>query len=66
MNLAQYIVNFIKNKISPVKKLTENPNADRLTFINDNEKIRVYRTRIGKVWLVGNSSELLNFFTEEQ
>lgn len=66
MNLTQYIVNFIKTKISPVKKLSENPNADRLIFINDNEKIRVYRTKIGKIWLVGNSSELLNFFTEEQ
>ena len=62
----QYTLNFIKNKIAPVKKLSENPNSDRLIFINDNEKIRVYRTKIGKVWLVGNSSELLNFFTEEQ
>lgn len=66
MNLVEYVKNFIKTKIAPVRKLTENPNSERLTFINDNEKIRVYRTRVGKVWLVGNASELLNFFTEEQ
>lgn len=66
MNLVNYVVDFIKRRIKSTQKLTENPNSDRLTFINDDEKIRIYRTKIGKVWLVGNSSELLNFFTQEQ
>lgn len=66
MNLVNYVVDFIKRRIKSTQKLTENPNSDRLIFINDDEKIRIYRTKIGKIWLVGNSSELLNFFTQEQ
>ena len=38
---------------------------DELTFINDRDKIRKMKLREYNVWYVGDSDELLNFYTHE-
>lgn len=46
-----------------IKKLPGTPNNDRLTYINDDQKIQISRWREFKVWYYGDASEKLNFYT---
>ena len=65
MNLFE----FIKQKIfkrTGLKKLPGTPNNNRLTFISDDEAIRIENIRSYKVWYYGDSSELLNYYTNQQ
>lgn len=52
-------------KFLKIEHLSENPNNQRLTYINDDEEIYLTEIRTWKVWLVGNSSELLNWYRGE-
>lgn len=56
------ILSKFKNKF--VKNV--NVNDNRLTFINDDEAIRLYKIREYKVWANGDASEKLNFYTSEK
>lgn len=62
------IFTVIKNRILKflgVEKLVQNPNDERLTYISDAEQIKRKKLKEYKIWYVGDSDELLNFYTNE-
>jgi len=59
----------IKQKIMKflgLEKLPENPNNDRLLFVNDTENIKAEQVLANKIWFLGNGDDLLSFYTGEQ
>lgn len=59
---------WIKKKIIKflgLEKIAENPNNDRLLFINDQESIQTELIQACKVWYLGNGDQLLSFYTGE-
>ena len=58
--LRSKILKFLK-----IEQLPENPNSQRLTYINDNDQIYLTEIQTMKMWYIGNSSELLNWYTGE-
>lgn len=64
MNLSDWIrakiLRFLK-----IEHLSDNPNNQRLTYINDNNEIYLNEMRTWKIWYIGNSSELLNWYRGE-
>ena len=62
------IVDFIKFKIFKLGgslKRQNDPTDKRLTFITDDEAIRIEKVRECKVWYYGEASELLNYYTNQ-
>ena len=62
------VVEWIKQKIMKflgMDKLPENPNNDRLLFVNDTENIKVNELQANKVWYLGNGDDILSFYTGE-
>ena len=60
---------WIKKKIIKflgLEKLAENPNNDRLLFVNDSENIKANEIQANKIWYLGNGDDLLAFYTGEQ
>lgn len=60
---------WIKNKIIKflgLEKLTENPNEEKFMYISDAEGIRAELLQAYKVWYLGNSDDLLAFYTAKQ
>lgn len=60
---------WIKKKIlkrQGIQRLDENPNSDRLTFISDNDNLKIEEIQANKVWYLGDGNELLNFYTQRQ
>ena len=49
-----------------LKKLSEDPNSERLTYINDDEAIRLSNIKANKFWYLGDGDELLNWYTNQQ
>lgn len=47
-----------------IEKLSNNPDDERLTFINDDEAVKMFEVRANKMWFVGSGDELLNFYTQ--
>lgn len=64
MNLKEAIKNRIL-KFLKLEHLSANPNSNRLTFINDDDAIKSFKVREAKTWYYGDSSELDNFYREE-
>lgn len=62
MNIFEKIKS-VTYKILGLKKLPTTPNNDRLTFINDDQKIQIAKWREFKLWYYGDASEKLNFYT---
>lgn len=63
------IVDFIKNRVLKFLgflKLSGDPNSERLTYINDDEAIRLSNIKANKVWYNGDGDELLNWYTNQQ
>ena len=64
MNLSDWvrakILKFLK-----IEHLSDNPNNQRLTYINDNNEIYLTEMRTFKIWYIGNSAELLNWYRGE-
>lgn len=63
------ITEWIKKKIMKflgMDKLPENPNNDRLLFVNDTENIKAEQVLANKIWYLGNGDDLLSFYTGEQ
>lgn len=50
-------------KFLGLEHLSENPNSDRYTFINDEETVRRQHLDECRIWYVGDSDELQNFYT---
>lgn len=53
-------------KLLGLEKLAENPKSDRLMFINNNEDIKLEEAVCGKIWYIGDSNQLLNYYTERR
>lgn len=63
------IIEVIKRRVLKflgLEKLNENPYGERLTFIQDAEDVIKQQLQEYKTWYVGNSDELLNYYTNEQ
>lgn len=65
MNIIEVIRRRILKYLG-LEKLNENPNSERLTFIQDANDIIKQQVMEYKTWYVGNSDELLNYYTNEQ
>lgn len=65
MTISQWIKNKILKWLG-FEHTQNNPNSERLTYINDDEMIYQNGIRENKMWYIGNASELLNYFTNRQ
>lgn len=65
MNITEYIKNLTFQQIG-LRKEPRTPNDERLTYINDEEAIRLYNIRAYRTWFSGDANELLNFYTNQQ
>lgn len=52
-------------KFLGIEKLDENPNGERLNFISDDDNIKSQKLRENKIWYIGDSDELLNYYTNK-
>jgi len=62
------IAEWIKKKIIKflgLEKLAENPNNDRLLFVNDVDNIKANELQANKIWYIGNGDDILSFYTGE-
>ena len=55
MNIFEKI-KMVTFKVLGLKKLPTTPNNDRLTFINNDQKIQIAKWREFKVWYYGDAS----------
>ena len=62
MNLREMIRRKVLG-ILGIAKVSSNPDDDRLTFINDSERLMRTRIREYNIWYDGDGDELLNFYT---
>jgi len=64
MTLSEWIKKKII-KFLGLEKLAENPNNDRLLFINDTDNIKAEQLQANKTWYLGNGDDLLSFYAGE-
>lgn len=60
------IFDYLKNKIRKwlkVEQLDTNPNDQRFTYISDDDKIKEQKLKEYRIWYIGDSDELLNYYT---
>ena len=50
-------------KFLGLEHLSENPNSERFTFINDEETVKKQKLDEVRIWYVGDSDELQNYYT---
>ena len=62
MNVLAWLRKKILNFLG-IEHLSSNPKGERMTFISDDEEIRLFKLRECKVWYYGDDSEILNFYT---
>lgn len=65
MNLKDRLKNWLLKKLG-YKKLNENPNSSRFTYINDAEEVQLDKVKEATIWYIGNSDELLNYYTAQR
>lgn len=61
MTIIEKLTKLIKRLVS-VSEVKNNPNSERLTFINNEEAIRKQKIKEYKVWYQGDGDELLNLY----
>lgn len=59
--IRKRILKFLK-----LDHLEENPNNERYTFICDEDNIKKQKLQEYRIWYIGDSDELLNYYTNEQ
>ena len=59
--IKQRIIRFLG-----LDKLVDNPNSERYAFVSDTEDIAKKKVIEYKIWYLGDSDELLNYYTSEQ
>jgi len=64
MNYLEYLKQKVYAKAGLVK--ISNPVDERLTYINDEENIRISNIRANRYWYLGDGDELLNWYTNQQ
>lgn len=62
MTLTQWIKSRVLKWLG-LQHLSQNPNSERYQFINDEETVRRQRLDECRIWYVGDSDELQNFYT---
>ena len=65
MTIIDKIINKILGLLG-VKKLSQNPNDERYTYLSDEDVINRQKVKENKIWYYGDSNELLNYYTNEQ
>lgn len=60
------VIDKIRQRILKFLKLDYNPNDERNSFISDSERIKKQQLEEYRVWYLGDSNELLNYYTNEQ
>lgn len=65
MNVIEWIRERIL-KFLKIEHLANNPTGERLDFISNEDEIKRSKARQGKIWYVGDESELLNYYTSEE
>lgn len=63
------IIDLIRNRILKflrLDKLAQDPTSEQLTFINDTNDINKQDMDEARVWYIGDSNELLNYYTVKQ
>ena len=65
MNLKEWIRKKVLKTVGLAKTDSLEAEADRLTFINDEEKLTRQRIREYNIWYGGDGDELLNFYTHQ-
>lgn len=65
MNLKEWIRKKVLKTVGLSKTDSLQADADRLTFINDDEKLMRQRVREYNIWYAGDGDELLNFYTHQ-
>ena len=65
MTIFEKIKNRILNFLG-VKKLSQNPNDERFTYLSDEDVINKSKIKENKIWFYGDSNELLNYYTERE
>lgn len=62
------VVEFIKNKVMKYLGLSKisDPNSKRLTYINDEEAIRLSNIEANFIWYLGDGDSLLDWYTSQQ
>lgn len=58
--IRERILKFLK-----IEHLPNNPTGDRLNFISNDDEIKQSKIKQGKIWYVGDESELLNYYTNQ-
>lgn len=64
MNVMEWFKNKVLKLLGLIK--TSNPNSERLTYINDDESIRLSKIQANKTWFLSDGDELLNWYTNQQ
>ena len=62
------VIEFFKTRalrLLGLTKLNGNPNDERLTYINDDEAIRISDIHANRIWYLANGDELLNWYTNQ-
>lgn len=65
MTIFEKVKNRILNFLG-VKKLSQNPNDDRFTYLSDEDIINKAKIKENKIWYYGDSNELLNYYTSQE
>ena len=62
------VVEYIRNKVMRLLGITkiEDPNSKRLTYINDEEAIRLSNIEANRIWFLGDGDALLDWYTSQQ
>ena len=64
MSVMSKVKNKVMSKLGLVK-VNSPLYGERLTFVNDDEAIRLYKVKANKVWANGDAREKLNFYTNQ-
>lgn len=62
------IKDWVKEKVGKffkLERLASQPNSERMTFISNEDEIKLSEIKANRIWYVGNGDELLNFYTEK-
>lgn len=65
MNVVEWIRSRTMRLLGMVR-LGSDPNSGRLTYINDDEAIRLSNIKANRTWYLGDGDELLNWYTNQQ
>ena len=65
MDIIEKIRNMVLRFLR-IDHLSEDPTDDRLTFINNPKDVIKQDISEARVWFVGDSNELLNYYTQKQ